>query len=94
MEHYRQRSGLLMATRRGSYWDMSVVETAKARELFRSGQARKIRERAGISRSEIAEELGVDESTVWRWEGGHRQPSADVATRYARLLRSLDRVAR
>ena len=31
---------------------------------------RKLRKAAGLSVAELAEEIGVDEYTVWRWEAG------------------------
>jgi DNA-binding XRE family transcriptional regulator len=82
-------NGLLVAHTRGM---SSISETVRDRALVRSGRGRGIREGAGLTRSEVAKELGVDESTVWRWEGGHRLPRGVIATRYARLLRSLDRL--
>jgi transcriptional regulator with XRE-family HTH domain len=69
---------------------VSISQTLRTRELVRSGEARAIRERAGISRLEVARELGVDESTIWRWEKGATLPRGEVVSRYSRLLRLLD----
>ena len=32
-----------------------------------------IRTAAGVSQSALAQELGIDKSTIWRWEQGKRQ---------------------
>jgi transcriptional regulator with XRE-family HTH domain len=66
-----------------------AIEIAKARALIRSGRAQAIRERAGLSRSEVAESVGVNDSTIARWETGERSPRGEGAKRYARLLREL-----
>ncbi len=31
----------------------------------------------GMPRSELADRLGVDESTVWRWEAGETEPTGE-----------------
>ena len=66
-----------------------AVEIARARELFRSGRAKTIRERAGLNVSEMARATNVNVSTVARWEAGQRSPRGEAAKRYARLLREL-----
>jgi len=67
-----------------------AVEAARARRLAQSGEARRIRERAGASRSDIARSCKVADSTIGRWEAGTRRPRADTARRYARVLRQLE----
>lgn len=71
---------------------MAAVEIARARELLRSGRAQEIRENAGLSRAEIAADLGVDQSAIWRWERGKRAPRGNVAKRYAQLLHQLEQL--
>ena len=73
------------------YWIMifAAVEIARARDLIRTGRGRSIRERAGISRSELARSLGVDGSAVAKWESGSRAPRGEIARRYARLIDEL-----
>jgi transcriptional regulator with XRE-family HTH domain len=69
-----------------------ALEYAKARKLIqRRGQ--EIRETANVSRSEVAEEVGADPASIWRWETGERLPRGENARRYAELLRRLDKVA-
>lgn len=58
--------------------------------LLSSGEARRLREAAGISRAVLAAALGVSEVTVGRQESGTWRPrSLDLAGRYARILRGL-----
>jgi transcriptional regulator with XRE-family HTH domain len=69
-----------------------IRELVRIRELARSGVAREIRTRAGLSLAEVATELGVDPGAVAKWETGKSAPRAEVALRYARLLRELEEV--
>lgn len=66
-----------------------AIEIAEARELIRTGRAREIRQRSGLSRGEVARDLGVAQSTITRWEDGYRVPRGEVAIRLGRLLREL-----
>ena len=56
--------------------------------------ARQIREAAGVSQARLAEELGVHELTVYRWESGTRTPHGELRFAYGRLLAQLDQVTR
>lgn len=42
-----------------------------------------IREKAGVSQKLLAEALGVDENTVWRWEAGRVNPSVEMGRQLA-----------
>ena len=66
-----------------------VVELATIRRIARNGEARLIRETAGLSPAEVAEAIGASPLTVRRWERGDRAPRGDAGLRYARLLRDL-----
>ncbi len=59
------------------------------RRLARSGGARQIREAAGLSLPELAAELRVHPSTLWRWETGKTAPRASTALRWASVLSRL-----
>jgi transcriptional regulator with XRE-family HTH domain len=49
------------------------------------------RKAMGLSQEQLAERLGIDRSTVGRWEGGETQPQPWIRPRLARVLRvSLD----
>ena len=67
-------------------------DIAKARAMCRSGEARRIREVAGVSLAEVGAEVGTTAPTVQRWETGQRVPRGEAALRYGRLLRSLRRM--
>lgn len=56
--------------------------------------ARQIREAAGVSRVRLANELGVHEITVQRWEAGLHAPHGELRRAYSRLLAELDQVTR
>jgi len=66
-----------------------AVRTAKVRELQRSGAARTVRIGSGLTLGEAARAVGVDVSTVHRWEMGARRPTGDRAVRYHRFLEAL-----
>ena len=63
---------------------------SRVRGLIASGQARRIRLNSHLELSEVARDLDVSPTTVWRWENGQRSPRGSVALRYARLLKRLD----
>jgi DNA-binding transcriptional regulator YiaG len=67
----------------------SISELLDLRTLLSSGDARHIRERAGLSATAVARQLDVSQAAVTRWEQGTRFPRGANARRYARLLRRL-----
>lgn len=70
-----------------------IVQLANARRRVRDSKtARDIRIRAGLTEEDMAQALGVTQSTISRWEGGSRQPRGDAAIRWAELLAKLERV--
>lgn len=62
---------------------------AKARRLSRSGEARTLREAAGLSIREVAGAIGGSPTAVWRWENGQRAPRGETAAAWAHLLEQL-----
>jgi putative molybdopterin biosynthesis protein len=66
-----------------------LMLTIEGRDAAKSGRARRIRHAAGLSRADIAQELGVTPAAVGHWELGRRVPRRDLAAGYARLLREL-----
>ena len=52
--------------------------------------ARRARHATGLSQREFARLIGTRQSTVARWEAGHRRPSALVETLLDLLLRETD----
>lgn len=63
------------------------------RQLVRTGDARQLRQGAGLSRRELAASVGVTVSTLTKWELGQRVPNGDAALRYARVLGRLQATA-
>lgn len=59
-----------------------------------SGEARRIRQAAKVSLSEIAGEVGVSLNAVWKWENGKSRPSGEQALRYLRVLNTLERAVK
>jgi DNA-binding transcriptional regulator YiaG len=66
-----------------------ILLLSEVRHLTASGQARRIRESAGVSQAEIGAVIGVTVPAVSKWETGDRCPTGAGALRYARLLRAL-----
>jgi DNA-binding transcriptional regulator YiaG len=68
------------------------LEAARLRRTLPSPEvARLIRRNAGLSRTEVADLLGVSRWSVMRWEEGLASPTQRVAPAYARLLERLAR---
>lgn len=66
-----------------------LIEVMRGRELAREGQARRLRQQAELSLSEVGLAVGVSASTVCKWERARRRPTGAAALRYARLLESI-----
>ena len=66
-----------------------VSRLAAVRALAASGAARSIRRGAGLSLSEVADQIEVSTSTVFRWERCQRKPRGEAALRYGSLLDEL-----
>lgn len=67
----------------------ALVDLTRTRDLLRTGAARIVRVNAGLSLGEVATSLGVQPSTVMRWENGSRVPRGEAAVTYGRLLEQL-----
>ena len=63
----------------------------QVRRMAASGEARQLREAADLSRADVGGTVGVDQSTIWKWETGERRPRGPAALRYARVLQMLGR---
>jgi len=66
-----------------------LASLSRVRSLAASGVARAVRERAGLSLSEMAGTIGVGISTLSRWERAERAPRGEAALAYARVLEEL-----
>ena len=60
----------------------------EARQFAASGAGRMIRQAARLSLAQVAAELGVNASTVFRWESG-QLPTGERAIAYHELMRRL-----
>lgn len=76
---------------------MSTTNTAprlaRLRTLMSTGTAKSIRLAAGVSLPEIARDVGVAHSTVYRWENNLNVPKGEPALRYAEVLDELSGVS-
>ena len=66
-----------------------ISELLDLRAMLDNGEARQIRERAGLTSTQLARRLDVSPAAVTRWEQGIRFPRGANARRYARLLQRL-----
>ena len=69
-----------------------ILELARMRDMVRSGTARELRIRAGLTLAEVGRSVSVVPSTVFYWERG-RTPRGKAAVRYARLMVDLESLA-
>lgn len=67
-----------------------LVAQSALRQALEDGTAREIRKRARLRIPEVARFLGVEPSTVSRWERGLRVPGQSAAIAYHRLLSRLN----
>jgi len=67
-----------------------AVRRALARREFRESpeMVRALRRRAGLALVDVADALGVEQSSVCRWERGDRVPRGEAAVAYLELLRA------
>ena len=77
---------------KGQTSNSEALTVVRVRKALRSGEARELRVRAGLSQNEAARAIGVHELTVSDWERGRNAPRFDAALAYARFLESLREV--
>jgi transcriptional regulator with XRE-family HTH domain len=69
-----------------------ILQLAEVRRLARTGEARRVRQAAGLTETEVAAVVGVSMPTISRWESGQRRPRGGApALAYAELLAELAR---
>lgn len=66
-----------------------LLRLTAARRAATSGEGRRRREAAGLSLREVAGALGVDPTTLQKWERGDRAPRGEPAIRWMDLLDQL-----
>ncbi len=65
---------------------MELETIVSIRQLARSGEARRIREAAGLSLRELAAAVGVDAASISRWERGLSAPRVHHALAWHKAL--------
>jgi DNA-binding transcriptional regulator YiaG len=70
-----------------------ALTIVRVRAWLRSGRAREIRCRAGLSQSDVARVLGTTYSQVCRWETGKAVPVRGAVLRLAELYGKLEEIA-
>lgn len=63
-----------------------IVKISRARQLLKTGEARRIREAANVSMRAAADHLGVTVPVLSRWETGERRPKTKNAIALYELL--------
>lgn len=71
----------------------TIAGRGVVRRLFKDGTVRSVRLDLGFSQAELAEAVGVDESSWSRWESGTRTPRAEVADRAAGVVAGLFKIS-
>lgn len=62
----------------------------EAREAAQTGRGALLRKASGLTQGEVARAIGVEQSTLSRWESGvRRRPAGPEAMAWSRLLRDL-----
>ncbi len=66
-----------------------LARAQTARYALRTGLARELRERAGLSQGDIARALKVDIATISRWERCQRKPTSATGAAYLEFVATL-----
>lgn len=70
------------------------LTVARVKSLLRTGRARVIRERAGMSQAEAAKMIGTDHWQISRWESRKAVPEHGALLALARLYDGLEEILR
>jgi transcriptional regulator with XRE-family HTH domain len=68
-----------------------ALAIVRVRAWLRSGRAREVRKRSGLSQSDVGRAVGTDHAQVSRWESGMYAPRRDSALALARLYGELEK---
>jgi DNA-binding transcriptional regulator YiaG len=66
-----------------------IVILALTRALIRSGEARRLRVRHGLSLSEVGASIDVAATVIAKWERGETRPTTEHTLAYGELLSKL-----
>jgi transcriptional regulator with XRE-family HTH domain len=70
------------------------LTVARVKSWLRSGRARAIRERAGMSQAEAAKMIGTDHWQISRWEGRKSVPDIRTLLKLAEMYDGLEEIIR
>lgn len=68
---------------------MDMARVSRVRRMFRNGRARRLREQSALSVRELAGMVGVDPSTLSRWERGETTPGVAGARAWVSAMERL-----
>ena len=71
-----------------------ALTVARMRSWLRTGRARSVRERAGMSQADVGLAVGSDRAQISRWETGLYSPTRRSALKLARLYDGMDEIIR
>lgn len=71
-----------------------ALAVTRVRSWLRTGRARAIRERAGLSQADVAKAVGTDHPQISRWESGLYAPARGSALKLALLYDGLEEIIR
>lgn len=95
VEELGMQSGLMLSPSCPNVGPMYLMRKAerlaRVKAMATNGEARAIREHARLSLRDVGLAVGVDGSTVGKWERGQRVPQGDASWRYAELIARLER---
>jgi predicted transcriptional regulator len=70
-----------------------LARMVRLARLPEPAERRRVREAAGLSRQQVADELGVTQAAVAYWESGTWTPTLENAGKYRALLEQLAEAA-
>jgi transcriptional regulator with XRE-family HTH domain len=71
-----------------------ALTVVRVRSWLRSGRARAIRQRAGMSQADAGLAVGTDHAQISRWESGTSVPARDSTLKLACLYDQLEKIIR
>jgi DNA-binding transcriptional regulator YiaG len=91
MQHVCEFTCYHLATvcREGAAMHEQVRNLARIRRMQQTGEAKQLREQAGVSLRTMARAVGVRASTLIRWEAGRVQPREPTALAWLAALDSI-----
>ena len=73
--------------RKGKSGGRQLPKMGKAEAKAMAKTLREAREKAGLSKPELAEKIGVGQASIYAWENGTYRPTGDAPARLAAVLK-------